>query len=85
MMGIDFNLVVPDESLSLAEGAIKPWQTKTNAICQRDLMRFAASRNVPTDIAWKKLSKKHQRWVLRGEGEWDGEHWYGVQRFFDWL
>lgn len=85
VMGIDYNLVVPDESLSLADGAVKPWQTKTNAICQRDLMRFAAKRKVPTDVPWKKLSKKHQRWVLIGEGEWDGDHWYGVQRFFDWL
>lgn len=85
VMGIDYNLVVPNESLSLAQGAIKPWQTKTNEICQRDLIRFATKRKVPTDMAWKKLSKKHQRWVLEGEGNWDGKHWYGVQRFFDWL
>jgi excinuclease ABC subunit A len=85
VMGIDYQLVVPNESLSLAAGAIKPWQTKTNEICQRDLLRFAKKRNVPTDVPWKKLSRKHQRWVLQGEGEWDGHHWYGVQRFFDWL
>ncbi len=85
VMGIDYNLVVPDESLSLAQGAVKPWQTKTNEICQKDLMRFAKKHKVPTDVPWKKLSKKHQRWVLQGEGEWDGDHWYGVQRFFDWL
>ncbi|OED35582.1 excinuclease ABC subunit A [Chromatiales bacterium (ex Bugula neritina AB1)] len=84
-MGIDFNLVVPDESLSLAAGAIKPWQTKTNEICQKDLIRFARKHQVPTDVPWKDLSKKHQKWVLHGDGEWDGEHWYGVQRFFDWL
>lgn len=84
-MGIDFNLVVPNESLSLAEGAIKPWQTKTNAICQRDLIKFARKRKVPTDVAWQDLPARHQQWVLHGEGEWDGSHWYGVQRFFDWL
>ena len=84
-MGIDYNLVVPNESLTLAGGAIKPWQTKTNEICQRDLMAYAKKRSVPTNIAWKKLSRKHRKWVLFGEGEWDGKHWYGVQRFFDWL
>jgi excinuclease ABC subunit A len=84
-MGIDFNLVVPNESLTLAGGAIKPWQTKTNEICQKDLIKFAAKRKVPTDVPWKKLSAKHKRWVLEGEGDWDGKHWYGVQRFFDWL
>ncbi len=85
VMGIDYQLVVPDESLSLAQGAVKPWQTKTNAICQRDLMRFAKKHKVPTDVPWKKLGRKHQRWVLEGEGDWDGVHWYGVQRFFDYL
>ncbi len=84
-MGIDYNLVVPNESLTLAGGAIKPWQTKTNEICQRDLLKFAKKAAVPLDVPWKKLTKKHQRWVLQGEGEWDGKHWYGVQRFFDWL
>ncbi len=84
-MGIDYNLVVPNESLTLASGAVKPWQTKTNEICQRDLMKYAKKHAIPTDIPWKKLTKKQQNWVLQGEGEWDGEHWYGVQRFFDWL
>jgi excinuclease ABC subunit A len=84
-MGIDFNLVVPNESLTLAGGAVKPWQTKTNEICQNDLLKFAAKRKVPVDVPWKKLSAKHKRWVLEGEGDWDGKHWYGVQRFFDWL
>ena len=23
--------------------------------------------------------------MLEGEGDWDGKHWYGVKRFFDWL
>jgi len=84
-MGIDFNLVVPNESLSLSEGAVKPWQTKTNAICQRDLLKFAKKRKIPTDVAWKKMKAADKKWVLHGEGEWDGDHWYGVQRFFDWL
>lgn len=84
-MGIDFNLVVPNEALTLAGGAIKPWQTKTNEICQRDLMKYAKKHDIPTDVPWKKLTKKQQKWVLQGEGEWDGKHWYGVQRFFDWL
>ena len=76
---------MPNESLTLAGGAIKPWQTKTNEICQRDLIKFAKKRDIPTQIAWKKLSAKQKKWVLEGEGEWDGTHWYGVSRFFEWL
>ncbi len=84
-MGIDYGLVVPNESLTLAGGAVKPWQTKTNEICQKDLLKYAKKHDVPTDVPWKNLSRKHQKWVLQGDGEWDGKHWYGVQRFFDWL
>lgn len=84
-MGIDYGLVVPDESLTLAGGAIKPWQTKTNEICQRDLMKYAKKNAIPTDVPWKALNKKQKTWVLQGEGEWDGKHWYGVRRFFGYL
>ncbi len=85
VMGIDYDLVTPDQSLSLAQGVIKPWQTKTNAICQRDLISFAKKRKVPIDTAWSEMSAEHHAWVIEGEGDWDGTHWYGVQRFFDWL
>ena len=84
-MGIDYALVVPDEGKTLAEGAVKPWQTESNRECQRDLLRFARRRGVPCDVPWRKLSRAHKRWVLEGEGDWDDGVWYGVKRFFDWL
>ncbi len=84
-MGIDYSLVIPDESKSLAEGAVKPWQTKSYRKCQRDLMRHAAARKVPVDIAWRRLGKSHRRWVLEGQGKRGSGRWYGVKGFFDWL
>ncbi len=85
IIGVDFGLVVPDESKTLREGAVKPWQTPSFAECQKDLVRYAKKRGVPLDVPWKKLGKKHRVWVLEGEGDWDEGHWYGVRRFFDWL
>ena len=84
-MGIDYRLVIPDETKTLAEGAIKPFQSKTNAICQRDLMKYAPKRGVATDVPWKDLPESHKRWVIEGEGGWNKAVWYGVSRFFDWL
>ena len=40
-IGIDYGLVIPDESKSLRGGAIKPWQSKSYAECQQDLEKFA--------------------------------------------
>jgi len=86
VMGIDYGLVIPDETRSLAEGAIRPWQSGRSAECQRDLMRFAHRRGVATDVQWRELPEADRRWVIEGEGDRDGAHaWYGVQRYFDWL
>jgi excinuclease ABC subunit A len=83
--GIDYDLVVPDANRSLADGAVKPWQTDAYYECQADLMRFARLRGIPTDVPWKKLTRKQQRWVIDGEGDWDEGVWYGARRFFAWL
>ncbi|MCO6412535.1 MAG: excinuclease ABC subunit UvrA [Thiogranum sp.] len=83
--GIDYGLVIPDDSKTLAGGAVKPWQTEAYLECQGDLMRFARQRGIPTDVPWRKLNKAHKAWVIEGEGDWDDGVWYGVQRFFDWL
>ena len=84
-IGVDYSLVVPDESKTLREGAVKPWQTATNSICQKDMMRFAKRRGVPTDVPWRELSEKDRRWVIDGEGSSREGKWYGVDRFFKWL
>ncbi|HUO67149.1 MAG TPA: excinuclease ABC subunit UvrA, partial [Gammaproteobacteria bacterium] len=84
-IGIDWRLVIPDEGKTLAEGAIKPWQTKSNKECQDDLMSFAAQRGVPTDVPWHDLTPEQRAWVLDGEGSWRQKKWYGVKRFFAWL
>ena len=84
-MGIDYDLVIPDPSMSLAEGAVKVWQSKSYRSCQRDLMRYARKREIPVDRPWKRLAARDRRWVLEGEGGWRKGVWYGVRRFFDWL
>ena len=84
-LGIDYGLVIPDARRSLAQGAIKPWQSASYLECQGDLMRFARARGVPTDVPWRTLSGEQQRWVIEGEGSWDEGVWYGIRRFFDWL
>ncbi|MBD3241264.1 MAG: excinuclease ABC subunit A, partial [Chitinivibrionales bacterium] len=84
-IGVDYNLVVPDTTKSLRDGAIRPWQTQSYRECQDDLLRFARKRKIPLDTAWKSLTDEHRRWVLEGEGSWEDGVWYGVRRFFDWL
>ncbi len=85
IIGVDYGLVVPDESKTLAAGAIKPFQTQSYLECQGDLMRYARKRGIPADVPWRELGAEQRRWVIEGEGDWDEKVWYGVARFFRWL
>ena len=89
---IDLERAIPDRSLSLASGVIKPFQTENGRECQRDLLRCAAERQLDVRLPFADLSKRDQEWVLYGErpgvpGEelWENGLWYGVKGFFDWL
>ena len=91
VIGVDYGLVIPDESKTLRAGAVKPWQTPSNKECQDDLERYAKKRGIPLDTPWRDLTKTQQRWVTSGEPEWESWKkswpgvWYGVARFFKWL
>jgi len=84
-IGIDYGLAIPDDTKTLAQGALKPWQTESYRECQDDLMAFARRRKVPVDVPWRDLSPEHRRWVIEGEGPWEDKVWYGAKRFFEWL
>ena len=77
---IDPELVVPDPSKSLAEGAIKPWTYNAYWGCNKDLTRFCRRHNIPTNVPYAQLSEKHKRMIYGGTDDF-----YGVQGFFDWL
>jgi excinuclease ABC subunit A len=84
-IGIDYGLVIPDETRSLRGGAVKPWQTQSYAECQQDMEKFAKKRGIPLDVPWRELDAQQRRWVIEGEGDWSKGVWYGARRFFAWL
>jgi len=91
VMGIDYGLVVPDETKTLRAGAIKPWQTTSYKECQAEMEQYAPAAGVRLDIPWNELSPEEKQWVIGGTPDWKGgphawkTQWYGAQRFFDWL
>jgi excinuclease ABC subunit A len=85
VIGIDYGLVIPDDSKSLAAGAVRPWQTPSYKECQDDLLRFARKRGIAVSLPWRELSERERQWVIEGEGPWEKKVWYGARRFFDWL
>ncbi|MBW8905935.1 MAG: excinuclease ABC subunit UvrA, partial [Betaproteobacteria bacterium] len=91
VIGVDFGLVVPDESKTLREGAVRPWQSPSFKECQDDLAKYAKKRKIPLDTPFRDLTEAQRQWVLEGEPEWQSWRkswpgiWYGVRRFFKWL
>jgi excinuclease ABC subunit A len=78
---LDLDRVVPDPDRTLREGAIAPFATPGGRGCQRDLMRACKRLGIPTDRSWKRLGKRSRALVVEG----DGDAWYGVRGFFEWL
>jgi len=68
---MDASLVVPDQTLSIREGAIAPWAKVLGREGSWNLMMFESlSREygIDLDAPWKKLSAKKREIVLRGAG-----------------
>ncbi|HVC45732.1 MAG TPA: excinuclease ABC subunit UvrA [Terracidiphilus sp.] len=68
----DLNLVIPDKSLSLAEGAIEPWNRPKYRPWFTELKRQAAALKIPLDVPWHDLSDAARETVLRGSGDFAG-------------
>lgn len=92
VIGIDYDLAIPDRSRTLAQGAVRPWQSGMSAECQDDLVKFCKARKIPMKVPFSELSEQHRRWVIEGDPDYgvDEEHewpraWYGVKGYFRWL
>jgi excinuclease ABC subunit A len=67
---VDPELVVPDDELSLAEGAIAPWSGGQSAeYFQRLLESLSETIGFRMDTPWRKLPAKAQKAVLHGVDE----------------
>jgi excinuclease ABC subunit A len=66
---IDPELVVPDPTLSLAEGALQPWNRGITAYWRRLVAAVAEEYGVDLDKPWAKLKKAEREIFLYGTGE----------------
>ncbi|MCS6924670.1 MAG: excinuclease ABC subunit UvrA [Candidatus Binatia bacterium] len=80
IIDIDLDLIIPDPTLSLQDGAIKPWRIKAAQWERRELLEFCQKRHIPVTIPWQDLSEEQRRLIIDGDGEY-----YGVRGWFRWL
>ncbi len=65
---VDPELVVPDDQLSIDDGAIAPWSGFRGEYFNRVLRSLASEYDFAMDMPWKKLKKSVQKVVLQGSG-----------------
>jgi excinuclease ABC subunit A len=71
---IDFdpNLIIPNRSKTLDEGAIDPWTKPKYRAWHGEMKRAAKTEGVPIDVPWFDLTETQQRFIEEGRGSWAG-------------
>jgi excinuclease ABC subunit A len=78
----DLNLVVPDPSKSLDDGAIEPWTKPRYRGLFQDLKQWARGKGIPANVPWRQLTAEQRRLILEGDPE---AGYKGVKGFFQLL
>ncbi len=73
-VGIDLDLVVPDKSKSLRQGAIHPWTFPRWTENLHDILRVAPSVGLRADVPFEELAPRELDLVLNGHDGFDGIH-----------
>jgi excinuclease ABC subunit A len=80
ILGIDEDLVIPDKSLSVYEGAIAPWRGEVMSEWAKPLIKNGIKFDFPIHRAYGELSQK-ERGLL-----WNGNQYFdGIHAFFKYL
>ena len=77
--GIDEDAVVPDKSLTLAEGAIACWNSEKYRWNLRQLLAVAPTLGIPLDVPYEKISYEHKEIIWKGLSD---ERYKGIRPFF---
>ena len=78
----DMNLVVPDRTKSLRDGAVAPWNTPAYAHELEELLALAVDYHLPVDVPYEQLTPEQVRFVTEGIPE---RKFGGLNGFFRWL
>jgi excinuclease ABC subunit A len=79
----DLGLVIPDQGLTLAGGAIDPWNRPKYRPWFGELRKRAAELGVPLDVPWREMNEAARETVLRGNAASEGKDGFvGVMGFF---
>lgn len=80
ILGIDPDLVIPDQNLSVYEGAIAPWRSETMNLWLQPLLKHGVKFDFPVHRPYNELSDQQKELLWTGNA-----HFEGLDAFFSHL
>lgn len=80
VIGIDWDLVIPDKKKSIEDGAIEPFTKKHFSQFQRELIRAAINSGVRVSVPFEKLTDAEKKIIFEGT-----RGYIGLYKFFEML
>lgn len=74
VLGIDEDLVIPDKSLSVYEGAVAPWRSEVMGEWQKPLLKHGIKFDFPIHRPYHELSQQEKDLLWNGNEYFDGIH-----------
>ncbi|MBE6253509.1 MAG: excinuclease ABC subunit A [Bacteroidales bacterium] len=86
IVGVSEDLVVPDKTKSIYDGAIACWRGEKMSWFKDQLIKNAEALGIPIFEPYAKLTEEQKRiiWTHRGDYE-DPDAYCGVDQFFEWV
>lgn len=80
VLGIDEDLVIPDKSISVYEGAIAPWRSEVMGRWAKPLLKNGIRFDFPIHRSYSDLTKEEKELLWNGN-----EHFDGIHDFFKYV
>ena len=80
IIGIDEDLVIPDKSKTIYEGAIACWRGETMRLWKEKLVENAGKFDFPIHTPYHELTPEQKRLLWTGN-----EYFYGLDSFFEYI
>lgn len=74
VLGIDEDLVIPDKSMSVYEGAIAPWRSEAMSEWQKPLLKNGIKFDFPIHRPYNELTREQRDLLWNGNSYFEGIH-----------
>lgn len=80
VLGVSEDLVIPDKTLSVYQGAVQCWRGEKMSEWKRELIHLAPHISFPIHTPYIELTQEQKDILWHGNGKWTG-----IDGFFNWV